>query len=103
MKPSALSGRLLPSVPQFKSNPGRRLLGAFIDLCGWKLVGEFPDVPRAVLIAAPHSSWWDGVWGLSIKTAIGIDVSFMGKRGLFVGPLGWLLRRLGGIPVERGA
>lgn len=102
MKSSALPEHLLPSVPQFKSNLGRRLLRTFIGLCGWKLVGEFPDVPRAVLIAAPHSSWWDGFWGLIMKMAIGIDISFMGKRELFVGPLGWALRRLGGIPVERG-
>ena len=38
-----------------------------------------------------------------IKVAIGIDISFMGKRELFVGPLGWLIRKLGGIPVERSS
>jgi 1-acyl-sn-glycerol-3-phosphate acyltransferase len=27
----------------------------------------------------------------------------MGKRELFVGPLGWLIRKLGGIPVERSS
>lgn len=103
MKSSALPEHLPPSVPQFASNPGRRLLRALIGFCGWKLVGEFPDVPRAVLIAAPHSSWWDGFWGLSLRIALGIDIAFMGKRELFVGPLGWMLRRLGGIPVERSA
>lgn len=56
-----------------------------------------------MLIAAPHSSWLDGFWGLLIKIAIGIDISFMGKRELFVGPLGWFVRKLGGIPVERGS
>ena len=103
MNSSALPERLPPSVPQFTPHPGRRLLRAFVGLCGWKLVGEFPDVPRAVLIAAPHSSWWDGFWGLLMKIAIGINISFMAKRELFGGPLGWLLRRLGGIPVERSA
>jgi 1-acyl-sn-glycerol-3-phosphate acyltransferase len=103
LKADALPQQLPPSMPQFKPHPGRRLLRAFIRLCGWKVVGEFPDVPRAVLIAAPHSSWWDGVWGLLVKIALGADVSFMAKRELFVGPLGWLLRLLGGIPVERSA
>ena len=74
-----------------------------LRLCGWSLVGEFPDVPRAVLIAAPHSSWWDGVWGLLMKVGIGADVQFMGKQELFRGPLGSLLRRLGGMPIDRGA
>jgi len=90
-------------MPQFRSHWGRRLARWIVARAGWKLAGEFPDVPRLVLIAAPHSSWWDGVWGLLVKTAIGADVSFMAKRELFVGPLGWLLRRLGGVPIERSA
>ncbi len=94
---------LPPSIPQFADHAGRRLARAFLAVCGWKLVGTFPDVPRAVLIAAPHSSWWDGLWGLLIKVAVGVDVSFMAKRELFVGPLGWLLRQLGGVPIERSA
>jgi 1-acyl-sn-glycerol-3-phosphate acyltransferase len=89
-------------MPQLRSHLGRRLARWFVTACGWSLRGEFPDVARLVLIAAPHSSWWDGVWGLLIKIAIGADVSFMAKRELFVGPLGWILRKLGGIPIERG-
>lgn len=90
-------------MPQFPSHGGRRLARWVLETCGWKLAGGFPDVPRAVLIAAPHSSWWDGVWGLLMKTALGADVSFMAKRELFVGPLGWLLRKLGGVAIERDA
>lgn len=90
-------------MPQFAPNAWRRLLGRLIAGCGWTLSGELPDVPRAVLIAAPHSSWWDGVWGLWIKIAIGADVSFMAKRELFFWPLGWFLRKLGGIPIKRSA
>ena len=103
MSESLLPEHLAPSVPQLKSHFGRRLARWFIGICGWKLVGDFPDVARLVLIAAPHSSWLDGFWGLLIKIAIGIDISFMGKRELFVGPLGWIVRKLGGIPVERGS
>lgn len=99
----ALPQHLPPSMPQLRSHAGRRLARWFVTRCGWKLRGEFPDVARLVLIAAPHSSWWDGVWGLLIKIAIGADVSFMAKRELFVWPLGWVLRKLGGIPIERSA
>jgi 1-acyl-sn-glycerol-3-phosphate acyltransferase len=94
---------LPPSVPQMPQNARRRLCAALLRACGWNLRGAFPDVPQVVLIAAPHSSCWDGVWGLLFKVAIGIDIAFMGKRELFVGPLGWLLRHLGGIPIERTA
>lgn len=103
MNEPALPPRLPPSVPQFPPHFGRRLAAWIVTRCGWRLRGEFPDLPRVVLIAAPHSSWWDGVWGLLIKVAIGIDIAFMAKRELFVGPLGWLLRKLGGVPIERSA
>jgi 1-acyl-sn-glycerol-3-phosphate acyltransferase len=90
-----------PSMPQFHSNRWRRLCAWTLARCGWRLTGVLPDRPKLVLIAAPHTSWWDGVWGLLFRTALGANVSFMAKRELFNGPLGWLLRRLGGIPIER--
>lgn len=91
------------TIPQFAQDPRRRLCGWILERCGWRMQGALPDVPRAVLIAAPHSSWWDGVWGLLFKVALGADIAFMGKRELFRGPLGWLLRTLGGFPIERAA
>lgn len=94
---------LPPSMPQFAQDGRRRLCAGLLRRCGWRVRGEFPDVPKLVLIAAPHSSWWDGVWGLLVKVAVGVDIAFMGKRELFRGPLGWLLRNLGGIPIERSA
>ncbi|WP_158755965.1 1-acyl-sn-glycerol-3-phosphate acyltransferase [Dyella sp. S184] len=94
----------LPSqMPHLHNGLQRRACRAVLRVAGWRLAGEFPDVPRLVLIAAPHSSWWDGVWGLLIKVAIGADVHFMAKQELFHGPLGGLLRRLGGMAIDRGA
>jgi 1-acyl-sn-glycerol-3-phosphate acyltransferase len=89
-------------MPQFPGNAWRRLCAWLLRACGWRLAGVLPDSPKLVLIAAPHSSWWDGFWGLLLRTALGANVSFMAKRELFAGPLGWLLRRAGGIPIERG-
>lgn len=75
-----------------------------LRLGGWRMVGAFPDVPRAVLIAAPHSSNWDGVWGIAAKLALGIRLSILGKHSLFKIPLmGPLLRWQGVIPVNRKA
>ena len=98
-----LPAQLDPAIPQFPQTAWRRFCAWLVRLFGWKLVGEFPRVPKLVFIAAPHSSWWDGVWGLLFKAAIGLDASFMAKRELFAGPLGWLLRKMGGIPIERSA
>jgi 1-acyl-sn-glycerol-3-phosphate acyltransferase len=95
--------QLPPHMPQLRDGWRRRMCRAVLRMCGWSFVGEFPDVPKAVLIAAPHSSWWDGVWGLLLKVGVGADVHFMGKQELFRGPLGSLLRRLGGMPIDRGA
>jgi 1-acyl-sn-glycerol-3-phosphate acyltransferase len=95
--------QLPPHMPQLRDGWRRRICRAVLRLCGWSFVGTFPDVPKAILIAAPHSSWWDGVWGLLLKVGVGADVHFMGKQELFRGPLGSLLRRLGGMPIDRGA
>jgi len=68
---------------------------------GWTVVGEIPDAPKAVLIAAPHTSNWDGFWALTYKIAMGLDVHFFAKHSLFWFPLGALLRGLGGVPIDR--
>lgn len=95
--------RLPPRMPQVPQTSLRRLCARGFTASGWRTAGELPDVARLVLVAAPHSSWWDGFWGLLLAFALGADVSFMAKRQLFRGPLGWLLGRLGGIPIERAA
>lgn len=94
---------LPPEMPQFRQDARRRLCAWSLRRCGWRVAGTFPNEPRIVLIAAPHSAWSDGFWSLLVKVALGVDISFMAKRELFIGPLGWVLRRLGGIPIERSA
>ena len=94
---------LPPAIPQFRQHAGRRACAWLLRRCGWRLAGRLPDCAKLVLIAAPHTSWWDGVWGLLFKVALGLDIAFMAKRELFDSPLGGLLRRLGGIPIERRA
>ncbi len=92
---------LPPAAPQFPPSWQRRLCAALLTRCGWRVTGSLPDCAQLVVIAAPHSSWWDGAWGLLCKVALGLDLAFMGKQELFRGPLGWALRRMGGIPIER--
>lgn len=95
---------LPPSAPRVRSNAFVRWLArSFLRLGGWRMVGEFPDIPRLVLIGAPHSSNWDGIWGLAAKMAMGLDIKILGKSELFWWPLGPVLRRLGVIGVDRSA
>ena len=90
-----------PNAPRSGGAFSRWLGRSILRLGGWTIEGNFANEPRMVLIAAPHSSGWDAVWGLAVKLAMGVDIAFLAKAELFRGPLGWLLRRLGGIPVDR--
>ena len=94
---------LPPNAPR-NGGPVSRWFGrTVLRLGGWTIEGDWPDLPRLVVIAAPHSSGWDAVWGLAAKLAMGVDITFIAKAELFRGPLGWLLRALGGHPVDRSA
>jgi 1-acyl-sn-glycerol-3-phosphate acyltransferase len=55
-----------------------------------------------VLIAAPHTSNWDLALMLLMSVECRLSIHWLGKDSLFHGPVGWLLRRLGGLPVRRG-
>ena len=70
-------------------------------LTGWTMVGEIPDLQKAVFIAAPHTSNWDGFWLLIYKVAVQVDVRFLAKHTLFWWPLGTLLRAMGAMPINR--
>lgn len=92
------------NMPQVKPNRFTRWLGrTALRLGGWRVVGPIPDLSRAVMVVAPHSSNWDGFWGMAAKIALGLEVRVLGKAQLFWWPLGPLLRRLGAIPVDRSS
>ncbi|NNF59037.1 MAG: hypothetical protein HKN04_12455 [Rhodothermaceae bacterium] len=94
---------LPPSMPR-RGNAFTRALGrTVIRLLGWRIEGAFPDTPKFVMIGAPHTSNWDGVVGLSAAMALGIEIHVFAKHTLFWGPMGWALRALGGIPVDRSS
>jgi 1-acyl-sn-glycerol-3-phosphate acyltransferase len=74
-----------------------------LRILGWQLVGEPPDVPKYVLIGAPHTSGWDFPIMLTIRFAFEVEWVWMGKDSLFRGPLGLFCRRMGGIPIDRSS
>ncbi len=92
-----------PQAPRLHSRFWPWLSRSLLRLSGWRLVGEFPDVPRLIIIGAPHSSYWDGVWGLLMKIGLGVDIKIMIKREVLDSPLGLILRPLGMIPINRRA
>ncbi|MGM0577685.1 MAG: lysophospholipid acyltransferase family protein [Myxococcota bacterium] len=81
----------------------RSLGSAILKTTGWRVSGGPPPARRYVLVAAPHTSNWDLLYMLAIAAATDVEVRWIGKHTLFRGPLGVLLRRLGGIPIDRRA
>ena len=95
---------LPPNAPRSGGSALARVLAATVlRLGGWRMVGQWPDVAKVVVVVAPHSSVWDAIWGIAAKVAQGLGIVFIGKKEAFVGPLGWWLRRFGGVPVDRSA
>jgi len=72
-----------------------------MGLAGWRVDGTLPDLPKYILIGAPHTSNWDFVLFLGIIFSLRANVRFMGKAELFRWPVGWFFRYCGGIPVDR--
>ncbi|TFU17138.1 lysophospholipid acyltransferase family protein [Thermus tengchongensis] len=79
----------------------RILAGLVLRGLGWRYHMPEPPSKKYVLIGAPHTSNWDFFVGLLALWALGIRARWLGKKELFRPPLGWLLRLLGGIPVDR--
>jgi 1-acyl-sn-glycerol-3-phosphate acyltransferase len=69
---------------------------------GWKLIGEMPEGCRkAVMIAAPHTSYWDLVYARAAFFMMDIPVRYTIKKEMMKSPLAPLLKSLGAIPIDR--
>ena len=77
------------------------LAKSMMRLAGWRVEGTLPDLPKFVLVGAPHTSNWDFVLFLGVIFSLRANVRFMGKAELFRFPIGWFFRYCGGVPVDR--
>jgi 1-acyl-sn-glycerol-3-phosphate acyltransferase len=94
---------LPPRIPATR-NPVTRYGGLVaMRLMRWRMGGAFPDLSRFVLIIAPHTSNWDFFVALAAKFALGLECVWIGKHSIFRWPVAGLLRRLGGIAVNRAS
>ncbi len=87
----------------FASNIVRWISGAYLSLAGWKVRGDFPALDKAVLVAAPHTSNWDGLNMLATAGFYRVRLRWMGKKSLTTGPFGAVLKWLGCVPIDRSA
>jgi len=78
-----------------------RISESILKLFGWSVDRSHPLPSRSVVIGAPHTSNWDFPLAILYMWAVDLDVHWVGKHTLFKGPMGPIMRKLGGVPVDR--
>ena len=81
----------------------RFIWSLYVWITGWKIHKNFPyHLDKCVLIVAPHTSAWDFVVGLAIRSVRHLEhVKYLGKDSLFKGPFAFIFKSTGGFPVDR--
>lgn len=79
----------------------RRLALILFKFAGWKAEGQKPDIPKYIVIAAPHTSNWDFFYAICLALIFRMKPLFMMKDAWFFWPLGPVFRWLGAIPIDR--
>jgi 1-acyl-sn-glycerol-3-phosphate acyltransferase len=72
-----------------------------LRLWGWKIVNGVMPHKKAIIIGVPHTSAWDFVISYLYYTSVGGVAHIVIKREFFFWPLGYLLRKMGAIPIDR--
>lgn len=86
-----------PEANYFISKLARFIFAIF----GWRVIGELPNLPKMLLVGAPHTSNWDGAVFYLFSLAVRAHIHFLGKHTLFKPPFGGIMRWAGGIPINR--
>ena len=90
------------STQPARCNLAAHLMGRLVLwLAGWTTKGEVPASRNNLVIAAPHTSNWDFILLMAAAYSFHIRIHWLGKNTLFFFPLGYLLKFMGGIPVDR--
>ena len=79
-----------------------KILYLFARLVGWTFDPKPTNkIKKAVVVVGPHTSNWDFIVGKIAFMHYGIQGKFLIKKELFFFPFGILLKKMGGIPVNR--
>jgi 1-acyl-sn-glycerol-3-phosphate acyltransferase len=80
----------------------RKFLKFLLKLRGWKIDEYVPNgIDKCVVVMGPHTSNWDFIIGRITFANYGVNAKFLIKKELFFFPMGYILRKMGGIPVDR--
>ena len=73
----------------------------WLKVMGWKTIGGPAPEDKCIIIGAPHTSAWDFVISWLYYTSIGGLANTLIKKEFFFWPLGFILRKAGGVPIDR--
>lgn len=90
-------------VPRRGTWLGRNIARGCLWLGRWRVEGEMPNLPKFVVIVAPHNTAWDFPLAMAAVFALGMEYHWMGKHTLFRWPYNHFFGWFGGFPVDRRA
>ncbi|MCD2258701.1 1-acyl-sn-glycerol-3-phosphate acyltransferase [Psychroserpens luteolus] len=77
----------------------------YFKIWGWKVTGNTnfskDTIKKAVIIAVPHTSWYDFIIGILLRKVTNVKTNFVAKKELFKWPFGWYFRSVGGAALDR--
>ena len=89
------------ALPRRGNRLSRLIARSLMSLFGWRIEADIPNLSKAVLVGAPHTSNWDFVLTLLTQFALSVKISWMAKHTFFRWPIVGILKWLGGVPIDR--
>lgn len=90
------------AVPRRGNRYSQWIAQSLMSLFGWRIEADIPNLPKFVLVGAPHTSNWDFMLTIGTLFALSVKISWMGKASLFRWPIKGIMEWLGGVPIDRG-
>lgn len=79
----------------------KRICKLLLKLYGWKSDNVPAPKGKCIMIGVPHTSSLDFIWSWIYYTSLGGKINFMIKKEFFFWPIGFFIRKMGGIPIDR--
>ncbi|MEN9301816.1 MAG: hypothetical protein RL264_245 [Bacteroidota bacterium] len=80
----------------------KKIIRFLFWLFGWKIDKTSPEgTKKCVVVVGPHTSNWDFIIGKMAFVTYGVQAKFLIKKEIFIPPFGWILKAMGGVPVDR--
>lgn len=93
----------IDQLPQRGNAFSKAVAAFFFKISGWQVSGSLPNLPKMIIIGAPHTTNWDFPLAMNLIFYLGIRFNWMAKAEFFVKPFSYVWDWLGGVPVDRSA